>query len=253
MKIELDGQRYYTLDEATEMIGTLKSSTVLKYAYDLEKKVKRSVVTIGQKALLSEQATISLLEQQQLMEQKRKARMVTVGGVTYDTKSAAAKALGVDNSYITGWLKVNEILNKQHEVKNEPKIEQVVVTPQEPEEVVEPPKTVKGKTLPYKDKKVLIVGGSQFYARWRTFLKKQGIQLVTYDSKKGVVNVDTLRSVMRNADYVLIAQNATNHATYQHTKKLAKETDTPCINFTSWGNKTLIRALDELTKQQNNK
>lgn len=260
MKIELDGQRYYTIDEATDMLTGLKSTTVLSYAQRLNKDNNTSVVYIGKKALISESATTFLLEKQMKDEQKRKARMVTIGGTTYATKQEASEALGVSVPYISGWLKVNEIIDKQNKgefVKDGLGDVTETMTPVEPpvnEYVTEEPKkftveeiTTPTVTKPFEGKNILIIGGQPFWARWKTFLKKQGCQFVGFDAK--APNKSVLRSAVRSADYVLVAQNMVSHASYNLGKDLCKETGTPFSLFKNFGNKSMFRELKELKER----
>ncbi|MFW3388360.1 UNVERIFIED_CONTAM: hypothetical protein RF648_20430, partial [Kocuria sp. CPCC 205274] len=84
MKIEIDGQRYHTLDEASEITG-LRQTTLQTYQRAEKGAIPPVSIKIGKELLLSEKFLSDILAK----EEKRKSLEVKVGDWVFPNQRKA--------------------------------------------------------------------------------------------------------------------------------------------------------------------
>lgn len=271
MKIEIDGQRYHTLDEASEITG-LRQTTLQTYQRAEKGAIPPVSIKIGKELLLSEKFLSELLAK----EEKRRSLEVKVGDWTFASQKEASVKLGTKRNYISGWLSVEQAIAKCRKdgLVSEPQTEPVsddkpkgvqipkvsskvaeklnikVVghQPVTPAEQVPIPKAKK----PQEKRRVLLLGGQPFWSRWRDYLKTQNIELICYDSRYPKTNV--VLAKVRDAEVVVVAQNMMSHRLYSLAKEHCKKSDIPLVLFTGFGNAVIKQAIDKaFDKKKDNK
>lgn len=245
MKIEIDGQRYHTLDEASEITG-LRQTTLQTYQRAEKGAIPPVSIKIGKELLLSEKFLSDILAK----EEKRKSLEVKVGDWVFPNQREAGHMLGVRNAYISGWVKVEEAIAKcrkdgfvseqQNSPVSVPK-EEVVQTPSETPKVAQKPKI-----------KVLVLGGQHFWTRWKAFLAKQDIELIGYESK--YPKEIAVAAKVSKVDVVVVCQNMIGHGTYSKGKEICKKQGVPFELFKGFGNAVIKQAIDKaIDKTKDNK
>ena len=111
--INIDGEIYYELEEASKKLGLTKQS-LKQYVYVSRKEeLEKFSLKVGNTTLLSKAGCDYFLEKR--MKNHSNKEPIILGGVKFESRKDACIRLGVTSSLLSNYLRVKRLIEKELE------------------------------------------------------------------------------------------------------------------------------------------